>query len=390
MVLAPPLAGGGRKEVRRGADRAAAGRAASRRRMGPAGGGVRRRAPSGRQKLPGPAGRRQLGRAGCDAVRAVCRGLSGSPGAAGLSPRRCGSAVRAGRGAGGKRRTLDRRTGDSRSRRSPALARRGPGGAGARIAAWRTATLPARWLRLAEGAVREWLRRRACRRHGTRQDRADPRPAGAPASGEEGGPAQPAGGADEPGRQLAAGGGALRTGPEAAGAARPRPSETVCGDCGSSLDRHDLSAARSGRRRAVRPRLRDRGAGRGPGGEESCLGGRETHPGDPGAPAPGSDRDASGEQPPGAVGALRLARAGPARQPQEVHYGVPHAHREARRPRPAAAAGGPGEAVPDAAYQGRGRPRAAGKDSDRRDDPARRRPGCALREHPDDHGQANP
>ena len=46
-VLAPPLAGGGRKEVRRGADRAAAGRTASRRRSGPAGGGLRRRAPSG-------------------------------------------------------------------------------------------------------------------------------------------------------------------------------------------------------------------------------------------------------------------------------------------------------------------------------------------------------
>ena len=86
LVLAPPLAGGGRKEVRRGGDRAPAGRAASGRRMGPAGGRVRRRAPSGRQKLPGPAERRQLGRAGRGAVRAVCRGLPGGPGTAGVPP----------------------------------------------------------------------------------------------------------------------------------------------------------------------------------------------------------------------------------------------------------------------------------------------------------------
>ena len=43
-------------------------------------------------------------------------------------------------------------------------------------------------------------------------------------------------------------------------------------------------------------------------------------------------------------------------EPQEVHGGVPHADREARRPRPAAAACGPGEARPDAAHQGGGRP----------------------------------
>ena len=55
---------------------------------------------------------------------------------------------------------------------------------------------------------------------------------------------------------------------------------------------------------------------------------------------------------------------------KKLHHGVPHAHREARRPRPAAAACGPDQALPDAAHQGRGRPRAAGKDGDRRADSA--------------------
>ena len=77
-------------------------------------------------------------------------------------------------------------------------------------------------------------------------------------------------------------------------------------------------------------------------------------------------------------------------EPQDVRRGVPHPHREARRPRPATAALNPAQAVPDAAHQGRGCPRAAGKDGDRRDDPARGRPGRALREHPDGDGQTGP
>ena len=81
---------------------------------------------------------------------------------------------------------------------------------------------------------------------------------------------------------------------------------------------------------------------------------------------------------------------GSARKPQDLHGGFPDPDREARRPRQAASALGPGEALPDAAHQGRGRARAAGKDGHRRAGPARRRPGRALREHQDGDGQADP
>ena len=79
--------------------------------------------------------------------------LSGSAGAARFPPGRGGQAVRARRGAGGLRRAVDRGTGDSRSRRPSPVSRRGPGSAGPRRVARNIAPLPARRLRLAEGAV---------------------------------------------------------------------------------------------------------------------------------------------------------------------------------------------------------------------------------------------
>ena len=214
--------------------------------MGRAGGGLRPRGASGRQGLPHFVRRRNLARDGRVALCTLRRGLSGGAGADRVSPRRGGPAVRSGRGPGGLRRTVERGTGDTRSRRPPALARRGPGGAGARIAARRAAPLPVRRLRLAEGTLRHRLRRRACRRHGARQDRADPRAAGASAFGGEGGAAEPSGRADEYGGPVATGGRALRAGSEAVGAARTRPATALCGDCRSPPGGHDLSTAQPG------------------------------------------------------------------------------------------------------------------------------------------------
>ena len=173
-------------------------------RMGRAAGRLRRRESSGRQGFSQPVRGRNVACDRLGAVRAVRRGLSGSAGAARFPPCRSGQAVRAGRGAGGLRRAVDRGTGDSRSRRPSPVSRRGPGSAGPGRVARNIAPLPALRLRMAEGALRQRLWRRAGRRHGSWQDRADARPAGPPASGGEGRPAEPAGGADELGQQLAA------------------------------------------------------------------------------------------------------------------------------------------------------------------------------------------
>ena len=108
------------------------------------------------------------------------------------------------------------------------------------------APLPARRLRLAEGALRQRLRRRACRRHGARQDRADARPAGPPASGGEGCLPESSGGADEPGRQLAARGRTLRAGSEAPGPSRARPASALPGHPRPPPGRHDLPAPEPG------------------------------------------------------------------------------------------------------------------------------------------------
>ena len=224
--------------------------------------------------------------------------------------------------------------------------------------------------------------RRARRRHGPRQDRADP---GASADRESRRPARPPGAdrlPDQPGAELVRRSRAFRPRPARADPARPGTQAQLRRHLRPRPGDHHLPAAHPRQRRAGRPGVARAGAGRGAVDQEPA---RHHHPRRRRAesrPAPVPVRHADAEPSGRAVVAVRLPGTRLPRLVAPLPRPLPRAGGEARRRGSARAPRPPGAPVPAAPDQAGGRRRPAAQDGNRRAGGDGIRPAGAVRGDP--------